>query len=139
MANDERDEPEESGHPFWPVHVIDQGIQFYIWVGLILTLAIMIPMKLHAQADPLVTPPGIKPEWYFLFMFQTLKYIPGKVLFIDGEILGVLLFGFAGLLWTLVPFWDRKSSRGERNRFVTYLGLFAVIYIMIFTIVGWVA
>jgi quinol-cytochrome oxidoreductase complex cytochrome b subunit len=72
-------------------------------------------------------------------MFQTLKYIPGKLWFLDGEILGVLLFGIAGLLWTIVPFWDRKSSRGEQNRFVNYIGLFAVVYIIIFTIIGWLA
>ena len=76
-------------------------------------------------------PAGTKPEWYFLYMFQTLKYIPGKLWFLDGEVLGIALFGFAGLLWTMVPVWDRKSLRGEQNRLVNYLGLFAVMYIII--------
>ena len=53
-------------------------------------------------------PAGIQPEWYFLFMFQTLKFIPSKFLFIDGEVFGIMLFGLAGLLWLLVPFWDKK-------------------------------
>ena len=44
------------------------------------------------------------------------------MLIIDGEVLGILLFGIAGLLWMLVPFWDRKSSRGEKNRLVNYVG-----------------
>jgi quinol-cytochrome oxidoreductase complex cytochrome b subunit len=71
-------------------------------------------------------------------MFQTLKYIPGKILFIDGEVLGILLFGLAGLLWMLVPFWDRKSPRGERNRFVNYVGIFVIFYIIILTVIGWI-
>ena len=71
-------------------------------------------------------------------MFQTLKYFPAHVLFLEGEILGVLLFGIAGILWTFVPFWDRKSSRGETNRLINYIGLGVVIYILVFTILGWV-
>jgi len=42
-----------------------------------------------------------------------------------------------GLLWTLVPFWDQRSKRGERNRFISYIGIFVVVYIMILTILGW--
>jgi quinol-cytochrome oxidoreductase complex cytochrome b subunit len=49
-----------------------------------------------------------------------------------------LLFGVAGLLWLLIPFLDRKSSRGERNRTIAYLGIFVVFYIIILTIVGWI-
>ncbi|MBM4160533.1 MAG: cytochrome bc complex cytochrome b subunit [Ignavibacteria bacterium] len=131
---------EKKTMPFFPNFLLRDLLLWLIVLNLLAVLAVFFPWELGQKADPFApAPAGIKPEWYFLFMFQTLKYIPGKVLFLDGEILGVLLFGFAGLLWTLVPFWDRKSNRGERNRFVTYLGLFAVIYIMILTIIGWVA
>ena len=68
----------------------------------------------------------------------TLKYIPGKILFFDGEVLGILLFGLAGFLWLMVPFWDGKSSRGENNRLVTYAGIFVVFYIIVLTIVVWI-
>jgi len=57
--------------------------------------------------------------------------------FIDGEVFGILLFGLAGFLWMLVPFWDRKSARGEKNRFITYIGMFVVFYIILLTIIGW--
>ncbi len=69
-------------------------------------------------------------------MFQTLKYFPGHILFFEGEVLGVLLFGVAGILWLLVPFWDRKSSRGQKNYKINYIGLFAVIYIIVLTTLG---
>jgi len=140
MNAEESPHAEKKTMPFFPNFLLRDLLLWLIVLNLLAILAVFFPWELGQKADLFApAPAGIKPEWYFLFMFQTLKYIPGKVLFIDGEILGVLLFGFAGLLWTLVPFWDRKSSRGERNRFATYLGLFAVIYIMIFTIVGWVA
>jgi quinol-cytochrome oxidoreductase complex cytochrome b subunit len=71
-------------------------------------------------------------------MFQSLKYLPANILFIEGEVFGVLLFGFAGVLWLLVPFWDRKSSRGQQNVLINYLGLFVVIFIIVLTILGWV-
>jgi cytochrome b6 len=133
-------ESESKTMPFFPNFILRDLTLWLLVLNLLAILAVFFPWELGKKADAFASAPaGIKPEWYFLYMFQTLKYIPGKLWFLDGEVLGVLLFGIAGLLWTVVPFWDRKSSRGEQNRFVNYLGLFAVIYIIIFTIIGWLA
>jgi cytochrome b6 len=133
-------ESERKTMPFFPNFILRDLTLWLLVLNLLAILAVFFPWELGKKADAFASAPaGIKPEWYFLYMFQTLKYIPGKLWFFDGEVLGVLLFGIAGLLWTMVPFWDRKSSRGEQNRFVNYLGLFAVIYIIIFTIIGWLA
>ncbi|MGD0589720.1 MAG: cytochrome b N-terminal domain-containing protein [Bacteroidota bacterium] len=124
--------------PFFPNFILRDITLWLLVLNLLAILAVFFPWELGKKADAFASAPaGIKPEWYFLYMFQTLKYIPSKLWFLDGEVLGILLFGIAGLLWTMVPFWDRKSSWGEQNRFVNYLGLFAVIYIIIFTIIGW--
>jgi cytochrome b6 len=107
-------------------------------LNLLAILAVFFPWELGRKADLFASAPaGIKPEWYFMYMFQTLKYIPAQLWIVDGEVLGILAFGIAGVLWTLVPFWDRKSSRGEKNRLITYTGLFAVMYIIVLTILGW--
>jgi quinol-cytochrome oxidoreductase complex cytochrome b subunit len=84
------------------------------------------------KANPFGSAPaGIHPEWYFLFMYQTLKYLPAKVGFIDGELLGLMLFGVAGAIWAIVPFIDRKAAFGRVTRFFTGLGIFALGYIIV--------
>ncbi|HUL44547.1 MAG TPA: cytochrome bc complex cytochrome b subunit [Bacteroidota bacterium] len=126
--------------PFFPNFMLRDLLLWLIVLNLLAILAVFFPWELGRKADPFApAPAGIKPEWYFLFMFQTLKYIPGKLWFLDGEVFGIMLFGIAGLLWMLIPFWDRKSSRGEQTRFINYIGLFVIMYIMILTIIGWLA
>ncbi len=72
-------------------------------------------------------------------MFQTLKYLPAQIWIVDGEVVGILMFSLAGVLWFFIPFWDRQSARGQQSRFVNYLGLFAVLYIILFTILGYLS
>jgi cytochrome b6 len=99
-------------------------------------LAALSPWDLGTKADPFASAPaGIKPEWYFLFMFQTLKLIPAKVLFIDGELLGVLVFSLAGLLWVLLPFFDKEGNQ-RRARWTLGAIIFALCYILAMTIYG---
>jgi cytochrome b6 len=133
-------EAERKTMPFFPNFVLRDLALWLLVLNLLAILAVFFPWELGRKADLFSSAPaGIKPEWYFLFMFQTLKYIPGKLWVIDGEVFGVLLFGVAGILWTLIPFWDRKSARGEKGRLVNYIGIFIVMYIALFTILGWTA
>ena len=139
LADKDKHPSERKTMPFFPNFLLRDLLFWLIVLNLLAILAVFFPWELGRKADPFASAPaGIKPEWYFLFMFQTLKYIPGKILFFDGEVLGIMLFGLGGLLWLLIPFWDRKSSRGERNRFINYIGIFIVFYILVLTIVGWI-
>jgi quinol-cytochrome oxidoreductase complex cytochrome b subunit len=52
--------------------------------------------------------------------------------------LGVLAFGAAGAIWLLLPFWD-KPSRKHAEAVVTGVGIFALAYIAVFTVYGYVA
>ena len=124
--------------PFFPNFLLRDLLFWLIVLNLLAILAVFFPWDLGRKADLFASAPaGIHPEWYFLFMFQTLKYFPSSILGIDGEVLGIMLFGVAGLLWVVVPFLDTKSARGERSRFIIYIGLFVVMYILIFTTLGW--
>lgn len=133
------DRKEKKTMPFFPNFMLRDLLLWLVVLNILAILAVFFPAELGIKADPLApAPAGIQPEWYFLFMFQTLKFIPSHVLFIEGEVFGIMLFGIAGLLWLLVPFWDRKSSRGQQNRLINYIGIFVVLFIVVLTLTGWV-
>jgi quinol-cytochrome oxidoreductase complex cytochrome b subunit len=122
---------------FVPNFLLRDLIGWILAVGVLAALAAIFPWELGAKADPFApAPAGIKPEWYFLFMFQTLKYLPAKVFFIDGEVLGILAFGLGGLFWLLVPFLNRKPGHGTRKLIFNLIGVFIVLFIVVMTIVG---
>ena len=134
------DQKEKKTMPFFPNFMLRDLLLWLVMLNLLAILAVFFPAELGHKADAFGSAPaGIKPEWYFLFMFQSLKYFPAHILFFEGEVLGILLFGAAFALWLVVPFWDRKSSRGERNKLINYLGIFAIMFIIVLTILGWVA
>jgi cytochrome b6 len=107
-------------------------------LGVLAALSALFPWELGVKADPFApAPAGIRPEWYFLFMFQTLKMIPAKIGPLEGEVVVVTAFGIAGALFVLIPFLDRGASRKERNPFFTLAGLVAVVYILVMTVLGY--
>ncbi len=125
---------------FVPNFLLRDLIGWILAVGVLAALAAIFPWELGAKADAFApAPAGIKPEWYFLFMFQTLKYIPAKILFIDGEVLGILAFGLGGLFWMLVPFLNKKPGHGKRKLIFNIIGIFIVLFIVVMTIVGYLA
>jgi quinol-cytochrome oxidoreductase complex cytochrome b subunit len=103
-------------------------------------LALFLPWELGKKADAFApVPAGIRPEWYFLAMFQTLKLIPSHVLGLEGEMLGVMGFNIAAVLLVVIPFLDRKAADGQPSRLITFAGILAVIYLIAFTIYGYLA
>src|ERR1700693_704143 len=96
---------------FFPSFFLRELMAWYIALAVLGLLAAFLPWGLGTKADPFApAPAGIKPEWYFLFMFQTLKLIPAKVWFMDGEVLGTMVFAVAGLIWFLLPFFDPPGN-----------------------------
>ncbi|MBU2610457.1 MAG: hypothetical protein KJ606_05865 [Chloroflexi bacterium] len=122
----ENPEAEKDSIPFYPDHV---KTEFYVVLG-ILALAIIIgvlgmifPIGLQDPADPMNTPLHVKPEWYFLALYQLLKYIPPKILGIDGTVLGVVSIMLAVLVLMFWPFIDKK----EDNKKAIWIRLIAAI------------
>lgn len=132
--------PSEAGQmKFFPNFFLRELMAWYIALGVLGALAAILPWELGAKADPFApAPAGIRPEWYFMFMFQTLKKIPAKVWFADGEVVGILVFGLAGFVWTLLPFFDQVGG-GRGRKFIMGASVFAVTYILAMTIYGYVA
>lgn len=124
--------------PFFPDYLLRDVLVWYIALALLAALAAFYPWELGRKADAFApVPVGIRPEWYFLAMFQTLKLLPSHVLGIEGEQLGVFGFGLAALVLLLVPFLDRRSAREEPSPAFTALGLLALAYLIVFTIIGY--
>jgi cytochrome b6 len=123
--------------PFFPNYILRDVLAWYVVLAILAALAAFYPWELGKKADPFaVVPPGIRPEWYFLAMFHTLKLVPSHVLGFEGERLGVIAFGVAAMVLVLVPFLDRRASRGESSPWFTVLAVLALVYLVTFTIIG---
>ena len=122
---------------FFPNYILRDVLAWYVVLAVLAALAAFYPWELGTKADPFaVVPPGIRPEWYFLATFHTLKLLPSHVLGVEGEQLGVMAFGMAAVFLILVPFLDRRASRGEPSRLFTVLAALALVYLVTFTIIG---
>jgi len=101
----------EESIPFYPDHVKKE---FKVVIGITALIIIIglvglfLPVGLGEPADPLNTPAHVKPEWYFLSLYQLLKFIPKMT----GAVIPILLI----LLMIIWPFIDRKPDQTVRQR-----------------------
>jgi cytochrome b6 len=126
--------------PFFPNFLLRDLVGWLTALALLAALAAFLPAELGQKADPFApAPAGIKPEWYFMFMFQMLKYLPAHILGIEGEVVGILGFGVAGVLVLLIPFLDRRTARGEPSPLFTWIGLGIIAFVIVLTFLGYTA
>ncbi len=96
-----------SGKPFFPDQVFEDVVGMLILFVVLACAALFAPVPLEDVADPTNADYDPRPEWYFLFLFQLLKYFKGPF-----EILGTFVIPTVGMLLLLfLPFLDR----GERK------------------------
>ncbi len=136
----EREGGAKGSMPFVPNFLLRDLVGWLTALAILAALAAYIPAELGAKADPFApAPAGIKPEWYFMFTFQTLKYLPAHILGIEGEVVGILGFGLAGVLLLLIPFLDRRTARGEPSKLFTWITIGMIVYIVVLTYLGYTA
>ncbi len=117
---------------FFPNFLYRDIISWLIGLLALITLATLLPWGLGEKADPLASAPlGIKPEWYFLPLYQTLRLVPSTIFSINGELLVNILVGSASIIWVAIPFLDRKASQDLRSRFFTVLGVVLILYLIL--------
>ena len=120
---------------FMPGFLMRDMVGWLAALGLLALLSALFPWELGLKADPYAAAPaGIRPEWYFAWMFQTLRMLPSHILGIEGELVGILGIGLGGAVWLLAPFLDDPRGRGGRGRLMTALGVVALVYIISFTL-----
>jgi quinol-cytochrome oxidoreductase complex cytochrome b subunit len=118
--------------PFWPHYVLSEFIAWYFMLGILILLATLLPAGLEEKADALRTPPEVKPEWYFLFVYQLLK----DVSFLSAihpelpKLAGIIVPGIGVLLLALLPFLDKSKKRPAKER-PMMLAVVAIILLII--------
>ena len=88
---------------FYPVQVFKDTAAIFIAFAILFTMAVAVRVPLEQLADPTDTAYNPRPEWYFLFLFQILKFFPGPL----EAVASVGLPSLAILVLILVPFLDR--------------------------------
>lgn len=112
--------------PFWPNFVLREAGVWLVLLGLLLTVAVVAAPDLGPRADMMApAPEGVKPEWYFLFMFQTLKLFPARILGLNGEMIAVVMMMAAMAVLLLLPFIDNRPNelKGKVVTGLVWLGL----------------
>jgi mono/diheme cytochrome c family protein len=121
----------EKGVPFFPDILFKDAIISLVIFGALVALAYFIGAPLEARADPADTTYTPRPEWYFLFLFQLLKYFPGSL-----EVIGVFIIpSLAILLLIALPLIDRSPRRHFLRRPVifgaTILSVIGVLFLTV--------
>jgi cytochrome b6 len=116
---------------FVPDFLMRDMVGWLAAVGILAALSAFFPWELGVKADPFApAPAGIRPEWFFLWMFQGLKYLPPKIAGIPGETLGVLFFGALAAALVAVPWLDRRGKHGIAVGAVIVLVAAAVLTVL---------
>ncbi len=122
-------EEHHDGIPFFPNYVIKDTAVICFFLAFFLAIVffapnLFFPESAFEPADPFVTPPGIKPEWYFLWAYQALKIFP-------SEIIGLGVQGAFMTFLALLPFIDRGAERRpfKRPLFLTCYALGILLFV----------
>jgi cytochrome b6 len=122
---------------FYPEFMLKDFIVWVVLLGGLAVVATLFPWPLGEKADPLApAPAGLRPEWYFLFMFQALRMLPARILGLEGEMVGVALFVIGGAVLLLLPFLDRWAQRERSHPLVSILGVATVVFVLVMTLLA---
>jgi cytochrome b6-f complex subunit 4 len=111
---------------FYPDYLVELLFTAFIVFELALVLALLYPPSIGRQID-FSAQYQPRPEWYFLWIYQLVRYFPGKTAFVGTVLLPIV----AVLALILIPFLDR----GERGRLKAFLaGVTLALLFVVFTL-----
>ncbi len=123
------------GPAFFPWHVVKDTVMMAAVFASLFTIATVVPAPLDPIANPADASYVPRPEWYFLSLFQLLKYFPGALepiatMVIPGVVIGFIL---------IVPFLDRGEGRHPfrgRRRWISFAFVLIGGGIVMLTVMG---
>lgn len=119
---------EKKEKQFYPDYLCEIVIVSFVLIEIVLVLAMLFPqpagrrINFAAQYQP-------RPEWYFLWIFEILKYFSGRSAFIGAVIIPV----FASLILVFLPFIDR-GKKGRIKAVIAGTGL--LLTFLVFTLIS---
>lgn len=111
---------------FYPDYLIEILLVIFLLVEVIAALALLYPPSIGRQID-FSAPFSPKPEWYFLWLYQLIRYFPGNRVVIGTTVIPLT----AVLVLIMVPFID-KSKLGRLK--VVIAGMLLLLSFVLFTI-----
>ncbi|MDP2660798.1 MAG: c-type cytochrome [Dehalococcoidia bacterium] len=122
-------ELKKKGKSFYPYSIFKDVAASAIILLVLLAFVVAFGVPLDSKADPTNTSYVPRPEWYFMFLFEALKYFPGSI-----EWVGVVIVpGITLAALVLFPWLDSSPRRGPSRRplSITLAGLVVVITVFL--------
>ena len=127
--------PDKNPYPFYPNHLFVEALVAFATLLALVVLALLWQAPLEEIADPGDSAYVPRPEWYFLFYFQLLKYFQGPFIVVGTFVLPVV----TGILLVLWPFLDRsEETRLSKRPRSLILGVGAMLAMVALTVVAFV-
>ena len=135
-AGTPKNTPEDmrAGKPFYPDQLFEDAVAILILFIILAAMAIFMPVPLEELANPTDANYDPRPEWYFLFLFQLLKYFEGPL-----EVVGTFVIPAVGFILLLfLPFLDRKEERASllKRPVALTVTCLSVVLIVLLTVLG---
>lgn len=119
--------------PFYPVHLAFEACMALALILSLMAVASVWPAELGLRADPADSSFVPRPEWYFLFYFQLLKYFPGALEPVATVLIPLFFFGSMALL----PFVDSSQERRPWRKPITSGAfVFYIAGVIVLTVLG---
>jgi quinol-cytochrome oxidoreductase complex cytochrome b subunit len=127
-------EIENSEEIFYPSFLFKEIIvMMLIFILVSIILALVFPVGLGDPADPTDNLFVPKPDWYFMSLYELLKFFPGKL-----EVIATAIIPSGGIvILFLIPFLDKSPEKRPLKRPISMIGMLtAVAAIIALTVMG---
>lgn len=125
--NEDPISPKQATEPFYPRQVVVDAFFALLIIIVLAAMAHFLPFALGPQANPADTRYLPRPEWYYIPIFQWLKYWPSALSFIGV----VVVPGLVAFLFASLPFLDRRMERRPWKRPIA-VGTYCFVLLALF-------
>ena len=132
---------------FFPNFTLRDLLLWVVCLNALAILAVLLPYgpgipgaewELGVKADPLAPAyPGIRPEWYFLWIYQLLKEFPAHFLGLEGPQACLLLVSALVGVWAIIPILDRSAAQNRPSPAFSDFGVGVILFLLFLMLKAW--